>query len=80
MNRKEVKLSPIKIVAVVLIGLALALFSCLAINTIIDGFAMKEKTPYLYRSYIPYQEILIIGICIVVFVLMLLFNMRVKRK
>ena len=80
MNRKEVKLSPIKIVAVVLIGLALALFSCLAIITIIGGFVMKEETPYLYGSYIPYREILIIGICIVVFVLMLLFNMRVKRK
>ena len=80
MNRKEVKLSPIKIVAVVLIGLALALFSCLAIITIIDGFIMKEKTPYLYRSYIPYREILVIGICIVVFILMLLFNMHIKRK
>ena len=80
MNRKEVKLSPIKIVAVVLIGLALALFSCLANITIIDGFIMKEKTPYLYRSYIPYREILIIGICIVVFILMLLFNMHNKRK
>ena len=80
MNRKEVKLSPIKIVAVVLIGLALVFFSCLAIITIIGGFEMKEKTPYLYGSYIPYREILIIGICILVFVLMLLFNMRVKRK
>ena len=80
MNKKEVKLSPIKIVAVVLIGLALASFSCFAIITIIDGFVMKEKTPYLYGSYIPYREILTIGICIVVFVFMLLFNMRVKRK
>ena len=43
MNRKELKLSPIKIVAVVLIGLALALFSCLAIITIINGFVMKIK-------------------------------------
>ena len=73
MNRKKVELSPIKIVAVVFIGLALALFSCLAIITIIGGFVMKEKTPYLYGSDIPYREILIIGICIVVFVLMLLF-------
>ena len=80
MNKKEVKLSPIKIVAVVLIGLALASFSCFAIITLIDGFVMKEKTPYLYRSYIPYREILTIGICIVVFVLMLLFNMHIKRK
>ncbi len=80
MNRKEVKLSPIKIVAVVFIGLALALFSCLAIITIIEIFVMKEKTPYLYGSYIPYRELLIIGICIVVFVLMLLFNMFIKRK
>ena len=80
MNRKEVKLSPIKIVAVVLIGLALALFSCLAIITIIDEFVMKEKTPYLYGSYIPYRELLIIGICFVVFVLILLFNMHIKRK
>ena len=80
MNRKEVKLSSIKIVALVLIGLALVLFSFLSIITIIDGFAMIEKTPYLYRGYIPYREILVIGVCIVVFVLMLLFNMRIKRK
>ncbi len=80
MNKKEVNLSPLKIVAVILIGLALALFSCLAIITIIENFVMKEKTPYLYGSYIPYRELLIIGICIVVFVLMLLFNMRIKRK
>ena len=80
MNRKEVKLSPIKIVAVILIGLALAFISCLAIISIIGGFAMKEETPYLYGSYAPYRELLVIGICIVVFVLMLLFNMRIKRK
>ena len=80
MNKKEVKLSPFKIVAVVLIGLALALFSFLAIVTIIDGFVMKEKIPYLYGSYTPYRELLVIGVCIVVFVLMLLFNMRIKRK
>ena len=80
MNRKEIKLSPIKIVAVTLIGLALALISCLAIISIIDGFVMKENTPYLYRSYIPYRQFLVIGICIVVFVSMLLFNMHIKRK
>ena len=80
MNRKETKLSPIKIVAVIVIGLALAFISCLAVISIICGFEMKEETPYLYRSYIPYREILVIGICIVVFVLMLLFNMRVRRK
>ena len=80
MNRKKVELSPIKIVAVVLIGLALALFSCLAIITIFDGFVMKEKIPYLYRSYLPYREFLVIGICIVVFVSMLLFNMHIKRN
>ena len=80
MNRKEVKLSPIKIVAVIVIGLALAFISCLAIISIIGEFAMKEETPYLYGSYTPYRELLVIGICIVVFVLMLLFNMRIKRK
>ena len=80
MNRKEIKLSPIKIVAVIVIGLALAFISCLAVISIIGGFAMKEETPYLYGSYIPYREILIIGICIVVFVLMLFFNMHIKRK
>ena len=41
---------------------------------------MKEKIPYLYGSYAPYRELLIIGVCIVVFVLMLLFNIRIKRK
>ena len=80
MNRKEVKLSPIKIVAIALIGLASAWFSCLAILTIIDGFAMKEKIPYLYGNYTPYRELFIIGVCNIIFVLMLLFNMRVKRK
>ena len=80
MNRKEVKLSPFKIVAIALIGLALVLFSCLAILTIIDGFAMKEKIPYLYGNYTPYRELLIIGVCIVISVLMLLFNICIKRK
>ncbi len=80
MNNKEVKLSPIRIVALVFMGIALALFSFWASITIIDGFVMKKTTPYLYRNYIPYPAILIFVICIVIFVLMLLFNMRVKRK
>ena len=80
MNRKESKLSNIKTVAVVLIGLALAMLSFIAIITIIEGFAMKEKIPYLYGSYAPYRELLIIGVCIVAFVLILLFNIRIKRK
>ncbi len=80
MNRTEVKLSSIKIAAVVLIGLALAFFSFLAIITIIDGYVMKERIPYLYRSYTPYRELLVIGICIVFFTLMLLFNMFIKCK
>ena len=80
MDIKKVKLSPIKIVAIVLIGLALALFSFFAIITIIDVFEMKEKIPYLYGGYTPYREFLIIGICIVFFVLMLLFNTHIKRK
>ena len=41
---------------------------------------MKEKIPYLYGSYAPYRELLIIGVCVVVFVLMLLFNIHIKRK
>ena len=80
MNRKETKLSPIKIVAVIVIGLALAFISCLAVLSIIGGFEMKTETPYLYGSYTPYREFLIIGVCIVVFVLILLFNMHIKRK
>ena len=80
MNRKESNLSNIKIVAIVLIGLALAMLSFITIITIIEGFVMKEKIPYLYGSYAPYRELLIIGVCIVVFVLMLLFNIRIKRK
>ena len=79
MNRKEVKLSPFKIVAIVLIDLALVLFSCLAILTIIGGFANKEKI-YFYGNYTPYRELLIIGVCMVIFVLMLLFNICIKRK
>ena len=80
MNRKELRFSLIRIVAVILIGLALTFISFLAIIAIIDGFEMKEKIPYLYGSYTPYRELLIIGVCIVVFVLMLLFNMHIKRK
>ena len=80
MTRKETKLSPIKIVAVIVIGLALAFISCSAVLSIIDGFEMKAETPYLYGSYTPYREFLIIGVCIVVFVLILLFNMHIKRK
>ena len=66
MNRKETKLSPIKIVAVIVIGLALAFISCLAVLFIIGGFEMKAETPYLYGSYTPYREFLVIGVCIVV--------------
>ena len=80
LNRKESNLSNIKTVAIVLIGLALAMLSFITIITIIEGFAMKEKMPYLYGSYAPYRELLIIGVCIVVFVLILLFNMHIKRK
>ena len=80
MNRKEIKLSPIKIVAVIVIGLALAFISCLAVISIICGFEIKEETPYLYGNYAQYHELLVIGICIVIFVLMLLFNMHIKRK
>jgi len=80
MNRKEVKISPIKIAVVIVIGLALALISCLAIFSITWGFEMKEETPYLYKSLMPYREFLAIGVCIVIFVLMLLFNMHVKQK
>ena len=80
MDIKKVKLSPIKIVAIVLIGLALALFSFFAIITIIDVFEMKEKIPYLYGGYTPYREFLIVGVCIVTFILLLLFNIRIKRK
>ena len=80
MKRKVTKLSPIKSVAVAFIGLALAFFSYLAIITIIEDLEMKEKIPYLYGSYIPYRELLIVGICIVVFFLILLFNIHIKRK
>lgn len=80
MNSKKVMLSLIKIVAVVLIGLALAFISYLAIISIIGEFEMKVESPYLYGSYIPYRGLLVIGVCIVVFVLILLFNIRIKRK
>lgn len=80
MNKKEVKLSPIKIVAVVLIGLALAFISYLTIISIIDELKMKVESPYLYRSHMPYRMLPVIVICIVFFVLMLLFNIYIKRK
>jgi len=80
MKRIEVKLSPTKSVAITLIGLALAFFSCLAILTMIIDFKMGAKIPYLYGNYTPYRELLIIGVCIIIFVLMLLFNMLIERK
>ena len=80
MNRKESKLSNVKTVAIVLIGFALAMLSFITIITIIEGFVMKEKIPYLYGGYAPYRELLIIGVCIVVFVLILLFNIHIKCK
>ncbi len=78
MSKRKAKLSPIKIVAVVLIGLALAFISYLAIISIITIFTMIGRSPYLYSF--PYRDFLIIGICIAVFVSMLLFNMYVRRK
>ena len=63
-----------------MIGFALALFSFLAITTMINEIAIKISTRYLYNNHIPYRELLIIGVCIVVFVLMLLFNICIKRK
>ena len=80
MNRKKVKLSSIKLAALVLMGLALAVYVCMAILTIIDGFGMKKEIPYLYGGYIPDRELLAIGIYMIVFALMLLFNIYVKRK
>ena len=80
MSRKEIKLSPIKIVAVIVIGIALVFISFWAVLSIIYGFAMKAATPYLYGNYMPYREVFVVGLCIVVFVLMLLFNMHIKRK
>ena len=80
MNRKELRFSLIRIVAVILIGLALTFISFFAIISIIDVFEMSKETPYLYGSYTPYRELLIIGVCIVVFVFMLLFNLHIKRK
>ena len=80
MNKTKVKLSQPKIVAVTLIGLSLSFISFFAILTIIVGFLAKEKLPYLYGGYTPYRELLIIGICIVLFVLLRLFNLRIKRK
>ena len=80
MNSKEVKLSPIKIVAIVVIGIALSVFSFMAIATIVEEFIIEARIPYLYGGYIPYRQLLVIGVCMVVFVLMLLFNMFVNHK
>ena len=80
MNRKKVKLTPIKSAAIMLIRLPLVLISCIAIFTIFDGFMRKAKIPYLYGDYTPYRELLIIGICVVALVLTLLFNLRIKCK
>ena len=78
MEKKKYKLSPIKIVAVVFIGLGLTFISSWPWT--LDVITIKESSPYLFRGYIPYSQLLVIGICIAIFVLMLFFNMRVKRK
>ena len=80
MNKTKAELSPLKLVAVVWIGLALAFILGLAVISIIGDFALKAEAPYLYGSYIPYRELLIIGFCVVVFSSMLLFNLRIRRK
>ena len=80
MNSKEVKLTPFKIVAIVVIGIALSVFSFMAIATIVEEFIIEARIPYLNGGYIPYRQLLVIGVCMVVFVLMLLFNMFVKHK
>lgn len=80
MDHKKGKLSPIKTIAVNVIGLGLALVLFLAISSILGHLKLKEASPYLYKGFIPYRELLIIGVCILFFGLMLLFNMRIKRK
>ena len=80
MNSNQAKLSPPKIVAFIVIGLALTYISCLAVLSTICGFVMKAETPYLYGSYAPYRELLLICVCNVVSGLMILFNMCIKRK
>ena len=80
MNKKDVELCLIKSIAIVLIGVVLAWFLLMAILSIITAFQMKEEVPYLYGSYVPRRELLVIGAGIVIFVSMLLFNMCIKRK
>ena len=79
MNKKNT-FSIVKAVVVGVIGLALAVISYMAIMTIIDVFSLKEKQPYLYGSYTPNRQLIIISVCIVVFVLIVIFNVCVKRK
>ena len=80
MDKKNAKLSPLKFAAVFVIGLGLAFISFIAVTAIIDGSNLKKEIPYLYRNYMPWRQLLVIGICIAAFVLMLLFNRHVKRK
>ena len=80
MDKKNAKLSPLKFAAVFVIGLGLAFISFIAVTAIIDGLNLKKEIPYLYRRYMPWRQLLVIGICIAAFVLMLLFNRHVKRK
>ena len=80
MKRKENMFSPIRITAVVLIGLGLAWISFWAVLAILDGFRAQEIRPYLRGGYRPYREILVIAICVAVFALMFFFNLRAKQK
>ena len=81
MNAGKTKLTPYRILAVILIGIALTCYSYLAFLKIyIIVFESKFEAPYLYRSYMPWRQLLVVGICIMVFVLILLFNMYVKHQ
>lgn len=80
MRKKKSDLFPIKILAAVFIGLGLMPFLYGSIVTIADIFERKELSPYLFEGFIPYLQIFIICICIAVFVLMLLFNIRAKNN
>ena len=77
---KIIHLSVNKIVAIALIGFALAFHSYFWVLMRNGGLELREGKEYLYRGHSSNREYVVIGICVGIFILMILFNMFVKNK
>ena len=77
---KRIHLSVNKIVAIAFVGFALAFYSYYLVLMRNEGLELREEKEYLYRGYSSNREYVLIGICVGIFVLLILFNMFVKNK